>query len=58
LFKPREAFPEMAAVSVSDNEKWQSICSLLPMSGDIFGFKIGPEDWVFSGISADAQLPS
>jgi len=28
------------------------------MPGSTFGFKIGPEDWVFGGISADVQLPS
>jgi len=43
----------MAAVSGSDNERWQSICFLLPMPGSSFGFKIGPEDWVFSVISAE-----
>jgi hypothetical protein len=31
---------------------------LTPMHGSTIGFKIGPEDWVFGGISADAPLPS
>jgi len=55
---PGKAFPEMAAVSGSDKDRWQSIFFLLPMPGSNFGFKIGSGDWVFGVISADVPLSS
>jgi len=33
----------------------KAFTSFSPILGSTFGFKIGPEDWVFDAISAEVQ---